>query len=155
MKLRNILSETQIKKLEGFISMTEKYLNHYNEVNATFTPTSEMNFAYLYPLNRYGEFIKELFSDRILKGFEIVTLCRKNSKVLEETVIDPEFEDITDVLSTNKAFPLISKNILDSKNFRKELLNFMEIESDNEIAISKAKFFEETFINSEEYSEVA
>lgn len=145
--LRNLLSENQIKRLENFMSMTERYLNHYNEVNATFTPTPEMNFAFLYPINQYDNFIKELFSDRILKGIETVTFCRKGSDKLEETIFEPEYEDLADVLPTKKVFPLISENILDSKNYRRELLNFIEIESDAEIAISKAKFFEEIFNN--------
>ena len=163
--LRNLLSKNQIKKLEGFISMIERYLNHYNEVNATFTPTPEMNFAYLYPINQYNNFIKELFSDRILKGIETITFCRKGSETLEETIFEPEYEDLVDVLPTKKVFPLISRNILDSKNYKRELLNFMEIESDVEIAISKAKFFEEVFNNlpeefptpddSQKYPEVA
>lgn len=157
MTLRNLLSQNQIKKLEGFISETEKYLNHYNEVKATCTPTPEMNFAYLYPINRYDNFIKELFSDKILKEIETVTFCGKGSETLEETIFEPKHEDLADVLPTKKVFPLISRNIFDSKNYRRELLNFMEIESDGEIAISKAKFFEEIYSNENDkiYPDVA
>ena len=145
MTLRNLLSKNQIKKLECFIAKTEKYLNHYNKVNADLYSTSKVSFRY--PINEYDNFIKELFSNRILKGIEIVTFCGKGSEILEETIFEPEHEDLADVLPTNKVFPLISRNILDSKNYRRELLNFIEIESDAEIAISKAKFFEEVFVD--------
>lgn len=143
--LRNILSKDQINTLKNFISETEKYLRHYENVNATFNPDSKMTFTY--SLSKYNNFIKELFSDRILKTTEIVTFCRKDSEIFEETIFSPEYEDLVDVLPTTKVFPLISKNILDSKNYRRELLNFMEIESDSEIAISKAKFFEKFYFD--------
>lgn len=154
MTLRNILSEKQTNKLNYFINATEDYLKHYNEVNPSLNSNSETYFDY--PIEEYNKFIKELDSDKILKNIETVTVSLSNSDELNEIIFEPENEDIFDIVYAKRIFPLISKRIFDSHNYRRELLNFMEIESDSEIAKSKAKFFEEIYKeDNTEYPEVA
>lgn len=145
MILRNLLSQNQINQLKLFINETKAYLEHFNEVDADINSTRDGMF--IYPLQGYNDFLKELYADRILNDVELISFCQTNTDEIQEIIFQPEIDELYFTLPIFDAFPLISENILDSKNYRRELLNFVQIESDKEIAISKAKFFEEIYSN--------
>ncbi|MCH5166977.1 MAG: hypothetical protein J1F35_03705 [Erysipelotrichales bacterium] len=159
MKLSNVISENLKYRFLYFVEYYEKYMNLYGKILPNKKSKSPKVFCF--PLKNYSSFIKELTNKNILPkkmNLTIFTVDSYKGKIYE---FYPYREELIDVFSkydiSRLVIPMITENILSSKTGTSDLLNFIHIENNKEIANNKANFFEyiEEIENHDFYDETA
>lgn len=159
MKLSNSLSENLKYRFSYFVEYYERYMNEYNKISPNRKSTSQKVFCF--PLKNYSSFIKELANKNILPKKMNLTVFAPNSHKGKKYEIYPYQEELIEVFSkfniSRLVIPIITNDILYSKTGVSDLLDFLMIENNKEIANSKADFFEyiEEIENHDFYDETA
>lgn len=134
--LRNILSKSQLLQLNDFINLSQKYNERFSIIEPDLY--SQLKDTFKFPIKSYCDFLSNVLEE-YSNGEYILFFCHKNDEEIQEIIFDNRFESIYDVLPNLNCIPLLNFEA----NSIRDLLNFIEIESDKEIAINKAKFLED------------